>query len=115
MTQYDKAGFRMTPEWHEWKAVCKENCGGVDFITDERLKRGWELHHLDMNNSAYSRLGNIEDFLPLNKESHKCIHFLYPFFKKCKGTGEWKEMMDRIEIVLSIMYNKEMTRNDNEK
>ena len=29
MTQYDKAGFRRTPEWHEWKAVCKENCHAV--------------------------------------------------------------------------------------
>lgn len=107
MTQYDKAGFRRTPEWHEWKAVCRENCGGVDFVTDESLKRGWELHHLDLNNSAYSKLGNVENFLPLNKETHKCIHFLYPFYKKWKGTGEWKNMMDRLELVLRLMYSKE--------
>lgn len=58
--------------------------GGKDALTQKRLLKGWQCHHLDMSPENYD---NFEEdrFVCLNKLSHSTIHFLYNYYKSDRG------------------------------
>lgn len=101
MTTKERARFRATKAWKDWRKRIKELWNGKDALTGKPLRRGWNLHHLDMNHDeeCYTDLSNESRFLPLNRESHDTVHFLYTYYRKDP------DILDRLEDILQMMKN----------
>jgi hypothetical protein len=67
-----------------------------DFVTGKKLVKGFELHHCDLRSENYQILDE-ENFICLNKKTHSCIHWLYPYWLKDP------EIIDRLVSVLEKM------------
>ncbi len=110
MTQREKAKFRYSDEWKDFRSLCKKESGNVDYITREPLtQRGWELHHLDVTKDGYTQIGNKADFICVNHSTHLCLHYLYDIVSKLSDkeadialTG----IFDRYRTVLKEMRAK---------
>lgn len=73
MTQKEKTKFRTTAKWKRFRVYIKKKYDNKDAITGKPLYKGWNLHHLQ--ESKYDDLSE-EKFLPLNKTTHKVVHWL---------------------------------------
>ncbi len=91
-----KKAFRQKKIWKTFKHTMNVKDKGKDYITNKKLLRGYELHHLDLNPDNYSVL-NEDNFISLNKMTHKVIHFIYGCYKEDEG------IMDRLKEVLDKM------------
>lgn len=69
-----------------------------DYITGRPLLKGFNVHHLDLNEEHYEDL-NEEHFICLNKKTHETIHFLYRYFEKDEG------IIERLKEILIRMKN----------
>lgn len=69
---------------------------GKDPITGKKLLKGSECHHLLLDENRYDEL-NEDNFIPLNKLSHKFIHWAYGYYKEDKG------FIDRLKYWLDKM------------
>lgn len=79
-----KKKFRQTKLWKSFRNVITHKFGHKDPITDKPLRKGYSVHHMDLNPDNYDKL--LEDnFVPLNALSHKFIHWLYPYYIKDKN------------------------------
>lgn len=72
----EKAKFRRTPEWKAFRKQMAELYDNKDAITGRPLRKGWNLHHLDLDASHYEIL-DPDKFIPLNKQTHETLHVLY--------------------------------------
>ena len=79
--QRDKARFRATGEWKQFRSDMKAASGGTDALTGKPLRKGAQLHHLDMRPENYRNL-DAAKFIYLNRASHEMVHFLYSYFRK---------------------------------
>lgn len=75
MTQKEKTKFRQSKEWKDFRKKIAEKFEGKDAISGKKLYKGFILHHLDLNPENYDVLDE-NNFIPLNKATHECIHFL---------------------------------------
>ena len=75
-----KRNFRNTKVFKQHKAKKKKEFGGLDTITMHKLRKGWSLHHEDLNEEHYKILNDY--FLPCNNLTHKFIHWLYGYYIK---------------------------------
>ena len=110
MTQVEKAKFRHSDEWKDFRLLCKSVSGGVDFITGEPLQRGWELHHLDVTEDGYTKIKDVNDFVCLNSVTHTFLHYIYPKVNnltKAEYDATMYQMFDRFYEVLSEMIRRE--------
>ena len=73
-----KAKFRATKEWKVFRELMFKEFDGKDAITGRPLRKGWQLHHLDLNPDNY-RVLNPNNFIPLNKKTHDIVHFLFRY------------------------------------
>ena len=73
-----KAKFRNTAQWKKFRAYMYKLSGKKDALTGMPLRKGWQLHHLDMTPENYKDL-NPENFCCLNRKSHELIHFLFNY------------------------------------
>ena len=94
-----KVFFRNSNEWKEFRTKMKEK-NQNDFITGNKLSKGWNLHHCDFSEENYENITNEDNFLCLNKQSHEVLHFIYgnPKHKK-----DWKNILKKIELACIIM------------
>ena len=99
MTRQQKYDFRMSNKWKHFRLKCKQAANYFDFITKQPLSKTCNLHHLDLRDKHYTDISNIKRFLPLNKDTHDFIHWLYTLWYKDK------DILSRIKIVLEEMYN----------
>lgn len=76
--QKEKTKFRKTVAWKKFKAFMKKKDNNKDQLTGRPLRRGWQLHHLDMSLENYKDL-NPDNFVCLNRKSHELIHFLFNY------------------------------------
>lgn len=97
MNKLDRRQFRRSSKWKRFRIECKIHYARLDYITGKQLRRDWNLHHLDLRVSNYDNLSDIRKFLPLNKDTHEFIHWLYNFYKQDKN------ILKRIESVLVKM------------
>ena len=81
MDAKERANFRSTKVWRALREEKRSN-DKVDFLTRKKLSKSYNLHHMDLNPDHYDDLSNSENFIPLNKKSHECIHFLYDYYAK---------------------------------
>ena len=56
---------------------------GIDPILQNKLKNDCQLHHREITATEddYQNFSKEDDFVLLNKTTHKFLHWLYPFWK----------------------------------
>jgi len=91
-----KAEFLKSLKWKRWRYIILDFYGNKDMLTLKPLRKLWNCHHLDMREEHYTILKE-ERFRPLNTNSHDCIHFLYPYYKKDPF------IIDRLRQILDLM------------
>lgn len=91
-----KKAFRQKKIWKTFKHQMNVKDKGIDRLTGRKLLRGYELHHLDLRPENYSVL-NEDNFVSLNKMSHKVVHFIYGYYEKDRG------VLDRLKEILDKM------------
>ena len=80
MTSYEKAKYRKSKEWTEFRDNFKET--HFDELLNEALKKGYTLHHQDLNPENYKNLSD-ENFKGFNSTfEHRIIHYLYDRYIK---------------------------------
>ncbi len=93
-----KRYFRNTKAFKQHKAKKKKEFGGLDTITMHKLRKGWSLHHEDLNEEHYKILNDY--FLPMNNLTHKFIHWLYGYYiKDPQIIDRIKAEMDRMKAI----------------
>lgn len=90
-----KKKFRATKKWKTFRESFNKE---KDFITLKKLYKGWQLHHLDLDPDNYYNL-IVENFIPLNVQTHEFIHWLYNYYRTDKA------VINRIQNALERMYN----------
>ena len=104
----EKAKFRQSSKWYNFRKLMRKN-NKVDYVTGYPLRKGWQLHHLDMSLEHYKLLDPI-NFTCLNRKTHDIVHFLFRY-------KNWRECLKHLEIVLSRMEelnNRELEENEKE-
>ncbi len=101
MNAKERAKFRTTKEWKEFREYMKEKYDGKDAITGEKLRKGWNLHHMDLDSSHYTNLDE-NMFIPLNMGTHDKLHKMYVFSanqERLEKLFEYIEKMRKINVV----------------
>ena len=78
-----KNKVRKSKEWARLRKELKEQRRN-DEITLKPLRKGWNLHHLDLDINNYSKLDDLSHFACLNVQTHEVLHVLYRYYKKDK-------------------------------
>lgn len=99
--QKRKTKFRASKKWKLKKLKEKTRAENKDEITLKPLRKGWSLHHLDLNENHYEDLS--KPFLCCNNLTHKLIHWLYVYYKNDET------IIDRIKKAMEDM--KEVNKN----
>lgn len=89
----EKAKFRATSVWKKFRQLLKAE-RKVDFITKKPLRKGFQVHHCDLNENHYKDLNPL-NFITVNKNSHKIIHEIYRY--------DWKMILENLRIVFEKM------------
>ena len=96
-----KRAFRNTKAWKTFRheIISKQK---VDFITKKKLLSGCQVHHELLDPTKYNEL-NPDNFVALNSQTHKMVHWIWTYYQKDKG------VIDRLKEVLDKMIelNKE--------
>lgn len=96
-TEKKKRAFRASKKWKSFRHEKVVECGGKDVITGNKLRKGFELHHMDLDDSRYENLDNAENFVPINSMTHKCVHWLYRYYKNDKSVlGRLADILERM-------------------
>lgn len=78
----EKSKFRATSVWKKFRKQMDDKFNHTDPITNYPLRKGHNLHHLNLNPNEYTNITNEDHFIPLNKNTHEVIHFCYNYAKK---------------------------------
>ncbi len=97
-SQSSKTKFRSSAKWKKFRQFCK-NRDRIDYITQKPLLKGFNLHHLDLDENHYQDLSDETKFICLNKQTHEMIHWLYRYYQKDPS------IIQRLEELLQKMYN----------
>ena len=70
-----------------------------DYITGKRLVKGFNVHHLKMEQDMedYCNISNESEFIPLNSYCHKMLHYIFAFYQKDRT------VIDRMVEILDKM------------
>lgn len=101
-TQNARSKFRASSKWKKFRSRLKSE-RKVDYITQKKLLKCWNLHHLDMRDENYQNLENEDNFVCLNKMMHEVVHDLYRYYVHDET------VIDRLEEILKKM--KEINSN----
>ena len=94
-----KAEFRKSKEWLDFRKVVAEAFNNKDFITGKKLTKGFNVHHLrtEQELGGYCDLSKVDEFMPLNRYTHKLLHYLFTYYKKDPLILErLREILDRM-------------------
>ena len=81
MNKSERHKFRRSSVWRKWRLFVKKFYKCRDYITGLKLTRTWNCHHMCMNPTKYDDISDIDNFIPLNEDTHKFIHWLYNLWK----------------------------------
>ena len=98
-----KEKFRKSREWKEFRSKMAVLANHRDYITGKRLVKGYNVHHLRTEQEAenYCDISNESEFMPLNPQSHKLLHYLFTYYQKDKGiVDRLVEVLDKMESLL---------------
>lgn len=102
-TQAEKTKFRGTSTWMKFRNHIKLLAHNKDYITGSPLRKGWTLHHCDLDEEHYQDLSDETHFLACNRKTHDLLHFCYLYYSKDPA------FLDRLKEKLDLMaeINKE--------
>jgi hypothetical protein len=94
-----KEEFRKSDEWLDFRKKIAESFANKDPITGKRLAKGFNVHHMRTNQDleGYCDLSKEDEFVPLNRYTHKLLHYLFTYYKKDK------DILDRVKDALDRM------------
>lgn len=95
--QKSKTKFRRSAKWLKFRAFKKKEQGNKDAITGSPLRAGFQVHHMNQNEETYEDLSDPENFLALNRYTHKLLHYFLVYYKKDKT------ILKRLKTVLDRM------------
>jgi len=99
MSQKDKTKFRQSAKWKKFKVYMKK-LKKVDCVTLFPLRKGHNLHHLDLNDEHYTDISDISHFEPLNRKTHETVHFLYSYYVKDeKIIDRLHDLLERMRVI----------------
>ncbi len=96
-TQKSKTKFRRSAKWLKFRAFKKKEQDGKDVITGGPLRAGFQVHHMNQNEETYEDLSNPENFLALNRYTHKLLHYFLTYYKKDRN------VLERLRSILDKM------------
>ena len=79
--QKKKRKFRQSKEWKSFRNLMKKKSDNKDVITLKPLRKGFQVHHQDLDETKYNVL-NPDNFICCNNLTHKFIHWLYTYYIK---------------------------------
>lgn len=91
-----KRKFRQSKEWKSFRNFMKKKSDNKDAITLKPLRKGFQVHHQDMDETKYNVL-NPDNFICVNNLTHKFIHWLYVYYIKDPA------IIDRIKAEMELM------------
>ena len=90
--------IRSSKEWKEFrKFMGTTYSNGMDALTDQKLRPGWNLHHCSLKDEEYDKFEPYS-FVCLNRKSHDCVHFLWG-----KDGRNWKKKVANLVGILQRM------------
>ena len=106
-----KEKFRKSPEWREFRSKMAKLFGNKDYLTGRKLGKGFNVHHLatEQDIEGYCDISNESNFIPLNRYSHKLLHYIFTYYKKDKS------ILGRLQEVLDKMCDLTTTTNNDDK
>lgn len=107
MTEIEKAKrkFRATKEWKNFRMKMKRLSKNRCCLTGTLLRKGFQVHHLDLNPEHYEDL-NEENFVCLNKRSHELVHTIFIYWMKDKGIiDRLVKILEKMEELTNVNFN----------
>lgn len=97
--------FRRREDWLELRRILKEK-QKTDFVTGLPLDSNCNLHHGDLRIENYEDLSKESNFIVLNQDTHRTLHFLFGDKNK---RNNWRERLRKLEELCLWMerINKE--------
>ena len=95
--QKAKKKFRQSAKWLKFRKYSQKKFEKKDAITGYPLRKGWNLHHLLLDETKYEDITNEDNFVPLNKQTHEVLHICYRYQSKDSG------FLDRLEYFVNKM------------
>ena len=105
MNKKERQKFRRSSKWKKFRLLIRKMHKGKDYITHKVLTRSWNLHHMCMNPDKYNDISNCDMFIPLNKNTHEFLHWLYALWIVDNS------VLTRLANVLSKMRECNDTKN----
>ena len=91
-----KRKFRQSKEWKSFRGLMKKKAGNIDAITLKPLRKGFQVHHQNLDETKYNELKE-SNFVCVNNLTHKVIHWLYTYYKKDPA------IIDRLKAEMELM------------
>ena len=98
-TQKTKKKFRNSSKWLKFRKHIATKFDNKDAISGYPLRKGYNVHHLLLDNTKYEDLTNEDNFIPLNKQLHETLHICYRYQSLDSG------FMDRLKIYVNRMID----------
>ena len=83
--QKAKKKFRQSARWLKFRKYIQKKFGNKDAITGYPLRKGYNLHHLCLDETKYEDITVEDNFIPLNKQIHDVLHIFYKYQSKDSG------------------------------
>jgi 5-methylcytosine-specific restriction endonuclease McrA len=87
-----KSKIRNSKEWKELREVVFERQGGICPFCNNKLFKGFNVHHKNESLEDYGNFNNLEDFIALHRGCHKIIEELH---RKKNLPSDLKVIIDR--------------------
>lgn len=100
-----KAKFRRSVEWKNFRKRMADLYDNKDAITGKPLRKGWNLHHLDMSVENYQDLDE-DKYIPLNRATHELIHTAFRYSYAIGKLTYYVGIMDQLNKQESKKYDK---------
>lgn len=69
----------------------------MDYVTQKKLLKGWNCHHLDMRDENYQDLSDETKFVCCNKQTHEVIHTIFRYYQSDPTyLDRLKEILDKM-------------------
>ena len=102
--QKAKKKFRQSSKWLKFRKYIADKFGKKDAISGFPLRKGWNLHHISLDEGKYEDITVEDNFIPLNKQSHEVLHICYKY--QSKDSGFLDRLRKYVEKMIEINREK---------
>lgn len=98
----ERKSFLASSEWKEFRIYKAESQSNIDPVTKRKLRKGFTIHHLNLDKSQYADLSIEENFVALNPKTHKMVHWLYDIGITYTDNDELTNILARMRKINSV-------------